>query len=222
MSRWRPLRNTDWEQPLTERLPSGYWEELGTFLRVERSAWSIFPVEEDVFRAFRETPRAETRVVILGQDPYPTTGDADGLAFSIPRGRPLTPTLKNIHAELACDGFGPTPTHGSLGTWPGEGVLLLNAALTVRQEHRRSHRRMWREFTNAVLEIADEGETVFMLWGRDAERAAKGYGLGRAVKSAHPSPLSARRGFLDSHPFTRTNVLLTELGRTPVNWVLPD
>jgi len=221
MTLWRPVRGTDWERPLTERLPSDYWSRVRRFLNDESSSRTILPSEQGIFRALHETSCATTRVVILGQDPYPREGDAEGLAFSIPRGRELTPTLKNIHTELRCDGFGPTPHHGSLDAWPARGVLLLNAALTVREGQRRSHQRIWREFTSAVLDIAEERGAIFMLWGRDAQRTARRLAATHTSPSAHPSPLSARRGFLGTHPFSRANELLNRLGQSAINWTLP-
>jgi uracil-DNA glycosylase len=179
------------------------------------------PDRTDVFRAFR-VPIESVRVVIVGQDPYPTPGHAVGLAFSTNRNvRPLPRSLENIYAELR-DDLGVEPAeHGDLSRWADQGVLLLNTSLTVRQGEAGSHRSWpWKEVTGAALEALAErgGPLVAVLWGRDAQWAVPLLNGVELIESAHPSPLSARRGFFGSRPFSRVNDLLAAQGAPPIDW----
>ena len=192
----------------------------------DRARGAVYPPAADVFAAFRRTPFACVRAAILGQDPYHRPGQAHGLAFSVPDGRaPLPPSLRNIRAELLSDlGFA-APASGSLARWADHGVLLLNTALTVREGSPGSHgRSFWEPFiAGAIAAIAEKTEPVaFLLWGRNARGWARLIDDDRhpLVPSAHPSPLSARRGFLGSRPFSRANAALAERGATPVDWSL--
>ena len=194
-------------------------------LRAEADAGAPFLPEEGlVLRAFA-TPLADVRVLVLGQDPYPTPGHPIGLSFAVERHvRPLPRSLANIHRELRDDLGLSTPEHGDLSAWQAQGVLLLNRVLTVRPGAPGSHRgRGWEEITGcAVRALARRGgPLVAVLWGRDAQQAAPLLGDVPVVASAHPSPLSARAGFFGSRPFSRANALLRAQGDAGVDWSLP-
>lgn len=184
----------------------------------------ILPASEQVLRAFHE-PFDAVRVVIVGQDPYPTPGHAMGLAFSAAPGtRRLPASLRNIVRELTDDIGGPPPTDGDLRPWAEQGVLLLNRVLTVRAGRAGSHRGIgWEAVTaHALQALTERGKPlVAVLWGRDAERARPLLGTTPTIVCAHPSPLSARRGFFGSRPFSRANELLEAQGAAPINWRLP-
>ena len=197
----------------------------GEFLRAEIAAGhSYLPAGPDILRAFKE-PMKDVRVLIVGQDPYPTPGHPMGLSFSVGvHVRPLPPSLGNIFRELQDDlGLEPSP-HGDLSAWAAQGVLLLNRVLTVRAGTPASHRgRGWEKVTEqAIRALVDRGgPLVAILWGRDAQTLKPLLGDVPTIESAHPSPLSASRGFFGSRPFSRVNALLAELGAEPVNWQLP-
>ena len=201
--------------------------ELGEFLRSERAAGRTFaPAGDRVFAALA-MPFDAVRVLVVGQDPYPTPGHAIGLAFAVDRGvRPLPPSLANIHAEYAADLGLPAPSHGDLSAWVAQGVLLLNRCLTVRHGAPGSHRGWgWEEVTDAVVAglLTRDRPLVALLWGRDAQRLAPRLRAGGAavLEAPHPSPLSAHRGFLGSRPFTGANAALAAAGADPVDWTLP-
>lgn len=182
----------------------------------------ILPARENVFRAFRETPFEQVKVVILGQDPYPTKTHAIGLAFSVPPSlKPLPKSLINIHTELEKD-TGIRRLNGDLTGWTAQGVFLLNTALTVQEGKPGSHTEMWRKFTNNVIRgLSEQRENlVFILWGNHAISKARLIDDNRhmIITSAHPSPLSAYRGFFGSKPFTRTNTYLQSKNITPIKW----
>lgn len=197
----------------------------GEFLRAEIAAGhSYLPAGPNILRAFRE-PMANVRVLIVGQDPYPTPGHPMGLSFSVDAHvRPLPPSLANIFRELQDDlGIPPSP-HGDLSAWASQGVLLLNRVLTVRAGAAASHRgRGWEKVTEQALRaLVDRGgPLVAVLWGRDAQTLKPLLGDVPFIESAHPSPLSASRGFFGSRPFSRVNALLAELAAEPINWQLP-
>lgn len=221
---WRPLRGTDWDGLLAGLLGPDFWTDLRIFLDKERSDSSVFPPEEEIFAALHRTACGDTKVAILGQDPYPNAGQAHGLAFSVPLGRPRPRTLKNIHIELDDDGFGPVPDHGSLQAWVDRGVLLLNTALTVRSGEPHSHRDAWSHFTDTVVAVVDRARRpVFILWGEDARRTRRllHQPRNRVIESVHPSPQSAYYGFFHSHPFSRANCMLREMQLDPIDWTLP-
>lgn len=215
---------TDWNPLLRDQFEQPYWGELQSFVRTDRERYQVFPAHEDVFAALHLTPHVDTRVVILGQDPYHGPGQAHGLSFSVRTGTDIPPSLRNIHKELHADlGIEP-PGHGSLEPWARSGVLLLNSVLTVRAHDAGSHRnRGWEQFTDRVIEVvsAKPEPVVFILWGNYA-RAKKAIIDSRhvVIESPHPSPLSASRGFFDSKPFSRANDALTAAGRAPVDWRL--
>jgi uracil-DNA glycosylase len=206
--------------PAAERIAA-----MGDFLRAELAAGRRYlPAGENVLRAFRQ-PFADVRVLIVGQDPYPTPGHAVGLSFSVPASlRPLPPSLVNIFREYSADLGYPAPASGDLVPWTERGVLLLNRVLTVQPGKPGSHRgRGWEEVTEQAIRAlaARPGPLVAILWGRDAGNLAPLLGQVPRIESAHPSPYSADRGFFGSRPFTRANDLLAQQGGEPVDWKLP-
>lgn len=214
----------DWAAALTDLDPA--LSQLGAMLAREYDAGTRFlPLPTKVLRALG-TPMAEVKVLIVGQDPYPTPGHSVGLAFSVDRTtRPLPRSLNNIYKELATD-LGITPAaHGDLSAWASQGVLLLNRVLTVAPGAAGSHRRRgWEEVTEAVITslAARKKPLVSVLWGKDAQRLAPLLEGTAVIESAHPSPLSASRGFFGSKPFSRVNDLLIAQGAIPIEWELPS
>jgi uracil-DNA glycosylase len=207
-------------EPVRDRIA-----ELGDRLRAEQAAGRGFlPAGERIFAAFAQ-PFDEVRVLLVGQDPYPTPGHPIGLCFSVaPDVRPLPGSLRNLYDEYEADLGLPRPSTGDLTPWVAQGVLLLNRVLTVRPGAPASHRGWgWEEVTDAAIDalVARGGPLVAVLWGRDARSLAPRLGDVPRVESAHPSPLSAHRGFLGSRPFTRVDALLEARGGSPVDWRLP-
>lgn len=199
---------------------------LSAFVQQERGRATVFPSAELVFNALRLTSFDEVKVVILGQDPYHNVGQAHGLAFSVPGGVPHPPSLRNIFAELVADipGF-EVPVSGDLTHWAKQGVLLLNATLTVRAHEAGSHQRMgWEEFTDRIIAAISQNleNVVFILWGSYAQKKAQLVDSNKhlVLKSVHPSPLSAYRGFFASKPFSQANTYLQSKGRKPIDWKL--
>ncbi|MCX6400872.1 MAG: uracil-DNA glycosylase [Propionibacteriales bacterium] len=218
---------TDWADalaPVEDRIA-----EVMRFLDREAAAGKFWaPEPELIFRAF-ERPLSEVRVLVVGQDPYPTPGHAIGLCFAVERTvRPLPPSLKNIYKEMRTDLKAVPPEHGDLTAWSEQGVMLLNRVLTVEQGQRHAHRRRgWEDVTTCAIEaLARRAEAgaplVAILWGDPARALAPHLGPIPTIESAHPSPLSAHKGFFGSRPFTRANQLLAEQGGMPVNWSLPS
>ena len=217
---------TDWNPVLRGEFTKPYWQQLQRFVAGERARHTVFPPDPEVFAALHLTPFATTRVVILGQDPYHGPKQAHGLCFSVRPGVAIPPSLANIHKELQADlGIEP-PGHGNLEAWARQGVLLLNATLTVRAGQAASHQgKGWETFTDEVLRAvnAKPHPVVFILWGASARRKKALIDLGRhtVIESAHPSPLSAHNGFFGSRPFSRTNAALDAAGLAPIDWHLP-
>jgi uracil-DNA glycosylase len=216
----------DWNRVLKQALESPSFRKLERFVDAERRAHTVYPSEEDLFSAFRLTPFERVRVLLLGQDPYHGPGQAHGLAFSVQPGVPPPPSLVNIFKELKSDLGLPLPADGSLVPWAEQGVLLLNAVLTVRQGEPNSHARQgWEEFTDAVIQAvsAKPEPVVFLLWGGYARKKRKLIDANRHViiESAHPSPLSASAGFFGSRPFSKINEALVSHGQSPIDWSLP-
>ena len=212
-----------WKEHLTSEFDKSYFRTLTDFVRQEYATRTIYPKGSLIFNAFDKTPFDRVKVVILGQDPYHEPGQAHGLCFSVNEGIALPPSLQNIYKELEDDMGIPQRTSGNLEHWAEQGVLLLNATLTVRAHQAGSHQhRGWEEFTDAVIHrVAEEKEhVVFILWGAYAQKKGEFIDLlkHRVLKSAHPSPLSSYRGFFGSKPFSKTNHYLTQIGRTPINW----
>ncbi|RMH69355.1 MAG: uracil-DNA glycosylase, partial [Actinomyces sp.] len=217
---------TDWNPLLRDQFDEPYWRELQAFVAAERARGEVYPPPDEVFAALHLTPYASVKAVILGQDPYHGPGQAHGLCFSVRPGVPRPPSLENIFTELRDDlGIEP-PDHGCLEPWARQGVLLLNATLTVAARRAASHQgRGWERFTDRVLEVvaAKPERVVFILWGAAARRKRSLVDTSRhvVIESPHPSPLSAHRGFFGSRPFSRTNAALVEAGREPIDWRLP-
>jgi len=217
---------TDWNPILRHEWAKSYWVDLQSFVAEERAHHQVFPPADEVFAALHQTPYAEVKVLLLGQDPYHGPGQAHGLCFSVRRGVPIPPSLRNIHQELRTDlGIDP-PGHGNLDSWASEGVLLLNTTLTVRAHQAASHQKHgWETFTDEVIRVvaAKPERVVFLLWGAAARRKRLLIDPARhtIIESAHPSPLSAHNGFIGSRPFSLTNRALQEAGRAPVNWTIP-
>ena len=217
---------TDWNPVLRGEFAKPYWAELQAFVAEERARGVVYPPSDEVFAALHLTPYAEVKVVILGQDPYHGPEQAHGLCFSVRPGVPQPPSLHNIFKELESDLGIPPPDHGCLDQWARQGVLLLNASLTVRRGRAASHQgKGWEAFTDEVLRaVNDKPErVVFILWGASARKKKALIDTTRHViiESAHPSPLSAHNGFLGSRPFSRANEALVAAGRDPVDWRLP-
>jgi uracil-DNA glycosylase len=214
-----------WLSVLEDEFEKQYMKNLKLFLLQEKEAGNtIFPKGADIFNAFNHTPFDQVKVVILGQDPYHGDGQAHGLSFSVKRGVKVPPSLKNMYKELETDipGF-VSPEHGELTQWADQGVLLLNATLTVRAHEPGSHQgKGWEAFTDqAISQLSSQKNgLVFLLWGRYAQnKSVLIDGKKHTVlKSAHPSPFSAYNGFFGSRPFSKTNAVLTGRGEAPVNW----
>ena len=217
---------TDWNPLLRDQFEAPYWHELQSFVRSERSRHTVYPPHDEVFSALHLTPYASVKVLILGQDPYHGPGQAHGLCFSVRPDVEIPPSLVNIHAELESDLGCPRPRHGNLEHWARQGVLLLNATLTVRASQAASHQRKgWEQFTDRVIEVVNDKQdrVVFVLWGAAARRKKALVDTTRhaVIESPHPSPLSAHRGFFGSRPFSRANEALVAAGRDPVDWCIP-
>jgi uracil-DNA glycosylase len=221
---WDPLRGTDWDRLLRSQLTEQYWDELETFIKGEYSRPGVYPPADDIFAALHLTHCAQTKVVIVGQDPYPAAGRANGMAFAVaPDSRPLPGSLANIHQELHADVCVPIPEHGSLESWGREGVLLLNSTLTFRAGAAALHQRMWKTFTDAVIRVAERKmNPVFILWGKVAQnKALKIIDVSeRVIMSPHPARRSASKGFFESKPFSRCNCQLSSRGQAGIDWRL--
>ena len=221
------MPRTDWNPILRGEFDKPYWPILQQYVADERAQSAVYPPHDQVFAALHLTPFAEVKVLILGQDPYHGPGQAHGLCFSVPRGIPQPPSLQNIFAELHSDLAIEPPSHGNLEAWARQGVLLLNAFLTVRARQAASHRSAgWETFTDEVIRAvsARPERVVFILWGAFARRKKSLVDLTRhvVIESAHPSPLSAHNGFFGSRPFSRANAALVAAGRQPVDWRADD
>lgn len=212
-----------WRETLKDELASPDFRALQQFVSCERDAGPVFPPTDDVFAALTMTPLRSVRVLILGQDPYHDGGQAHGLSFSVRHDIKVPPSLRNIYKELESDLQIPAPKHGCLESWAQQGVLLLNTVLTVRAHEPNSHRkRGWEEFTTRVIECVNELPSVaFVLWGKPAQKKA---GLIHdrhlLIQSPHPSPLSARRGFFGSRPFSQINDFLMAKAQPAIDWRL--
>ena len=216
------MEHSRWHQLLKEQLPEGYFKQINHFLDQVYASGTIYPPREKVFQALKTTNLEEVKVVILGQDPYHGPGQAQGLSFSVPDDIPAPPSLQNILKELLED-VGVKTSH-DLTPWAEQGVLLLNACLTVPAGQANGHAGLiWEEFTDAVIRLVSQEEehVVFILWGAYARKKKSLIDASKhlIIESAHPSPLSAYRGFFGSRPFSRTNAYLTEMGREPIDWL---
>jgi uracil-DNA glycosylase len=215
-----------WKAVLEQEFSKPYMNELRAFLKHEQTHYQVFPPNKLIFNAFEHTPFDQVKVVILGQDPYHNIGQAHGLSFSVQPGVAIPPSLRNMYIELSTDidGF-KAPHHGTLTKWADQGVLLLNAVLTVRAHTAASHqKRGWEIFTDTVIkELSQKRENiVFILWGNYAKQKTKLIDSSKhlIITSAHPSPLSAHNGFFGSKPFSKTNQYLIDHNKTPIDWSL--
>lgn len=215
--------NNDWESPLQEEFKKDYYQNLRKFLIREYKTQTVYPNMYDIFNAFHYTSYSGTKVCIIGQDPYHGPNQAHGLSFSVKPEVSTPPSLVNIYKELHSDLGCTIPNHGYLKKWTDQGVLLLNAVLTVRAGQAASHRGMgWEHFTDHVIELlnARQDPVVFILWGAFAQSKIPMITnpIHHIIKSPHPSPLSASRGFFGSRPFSQTNAFLESIGKTPIDW----
>lgn len=214
---------TTWNEILAEEMQKDYYQDLQAFVQKRRAEVRVFPDEKNVFNALELTPFESVKVVILGQDPYHGFGQAHGLSFSVQKGIPLPPSLRNIYKELQEDIGGGLPTEGDLSHWAQQGVLLLNTVLTVEEGNANSHKGIgWERLTNRLIESLNELKhpVIFILWGKPAQDKEKLITNPNHVilKAPHPSPLSAYRGFFGSKPFSRVNDILIQQGQTPIRW----
>ncbi|GIP17203.1 uracil-DNA glycosylase [Paenibacillus montaniterrae] len=219
------ILQNDWAHYLEAEFEKDYYIKLRQALKQEYSRATVYPDMYHIFNALHMTPYAETKVLILGQDPYHGPGQAHGLSFSVQEGVPFPPSLRNMLKELQDDLGIPLPKHGCLEKWAKQGVLLLNSVLTVRQGEPNSHRMLgWELFTDRVIEVLNEREQpiVFILWGRHAQDKLRMIDRDRhfVLMSPHPSPLSASRGFFGSRPYSKTNEFLRSIGQQEIDWAL--
>jgi uracil-DNA glycosylase len=220
-----PRIEDSWKSILQDEFDAPYFIALSEFLREEKKKFTIYPPGPEIFAAFNHTPFNRVKVVILGQDPYHGPGQAHGLCFSVPAGIPHPPSLINIFKEIESDLGIPVPINGNLTKWAGQGVLLVNAILTVRANTPTSHQNKgWEKFTDAVIRnlSAKRKNLVFLLWGNYAQAKESLIDSNRhyILKAAHPSPLSASRGFFGCRHFSRTNQILAEQGLNEIDWGL--
>lgn len=220
-----PIIEKGWKEVLMDEFQSPYFSSLKEFLVEEKKKYTIYPPGNLIFNAFQRTPFDRVKVVILGQDPYHGRGQAHGLCFSVPEGIPQPPSLVNILKELHTDLEIPVPAHGNLERWADQGVLLINATLTVRDSQAGSHQKKgWETFTNRVIERVSELKSgvVFLLWGRyaQAKESLVDGSKHLILKSAHPSPLSAYNGFFGCRHFSQTNDYLEQQGLEGIDWRL--
>ncbi|MGM9911863.1 MAG: uracil-DNA glycosylase [Floccifex sp.] len=216
--------NNDWDTLFDQEIQKDYLIKIDYFLAKEYKTKEIYPAKENIFAAFKTTPIKDTKVVVLGQDPYHNTGQAQGYAFSVPSDFPLPPSLKNIYKELENEYHVPVSRNGDLTDWAKQGVLLMNTVLTVEAHKAFSHSKIgWQNFTNAALQLLNEQDQpiVFMLWGNSAIQAKKYLNnLNHLVlTSPHPSPLSASRGFFGNNHFKLCNEFLEKHGVSPIQWI---
>ncbi len=216
-----------WQPVLAEELSKPYYQKLQDFVSQERSEHKVFPPEEDVYNALKLTPYEQVRVLLLGQDPYHNDGQAHGLCFSVRPGITPPPSLINMYKELRDDLSLPIPNNGYLVHWAEQGMLMLNAVLTVRAHQPNSHKsKGWGSFTDAVIRAvnAKGSPVIFVLWGGYAQKKIKLINTERhiVIQSAHPSPLSAHNGFCGSRPFSQINAALEATGQAPIDWHIPN
>lgn len=217
----------DWDEVLEGEFEKPYYLELRQFLKNEYETQVIYPDMYDIFNALKYTSYKDTKVLILGQDPYHGENQAHGLAFSVKPGVRIPPSLLNMYKELHADLGCFIPNNGYLVPWAEQGVLLLNTALTVRAHQANSHKgKGWEVFTDNIIKLLNlrDEPVIFVLWGNNARSKKKLIDTNKhyIIESAHPSPLSASRGFFGSKPFSKTNDILIKLGRDPINWQIPN
>ena len=215
----------DWDIALSDEFTKSYFRNIISFIDDEYKKKTIYPPYGDIFNAFKFTPLSEVKVVILGQDPYHEKGQAHGLAFSTPDGRPIPRSLKNIFKEISLEYDYPIPASGCLENWAKQGVFLLNTVLTVEEGNANSHSKCgWQTFTDNVIKILNKQKQpiVFLLWGKQAEKKKELITNSNhlVLVTSHPSPFSARRGFFGSNHFKLANEYLKEKGLSEIDWKL--
>jgi uracil-DNA glycosylase len=223
----RPIFTNEWADVLHPEMEQPYYQELRRRLAAEYRERTVYPDMHHIFQALHWTSYSDTQVVILGQDPYHGPGQAHGLSFSVLPGVKAPPSLQNIFKELHDDLGCPIPNHGCLEHWAKQGVLLLNAVLTVRASQPNSHRGLgWERFTDAIIAALNRRERplAFILWGRQAQEKAAFIDSSRhfVIRSPHPSPYSAHQGFFGSRPFSKVNAFLRSIGQREIDWRIPD
>jgi uracil-DNA glycosylase len=225
MEKITPIIHESWKEVLFDEFNKSYFGDLKKFLVKEKAMHTVYPPGNLIFNAFNQTPFDQVKVVLLGQDPYHGKGQAHGLCFSVPQGIAAPPSLVNIFKEIQTDIGLPVPNHGNLEAWAKQGVLLLNATLTVRANQALSHQgKGWETFTDRVIQVLSERKKglIFLLWGRNAKAkeafidASKHF----VLKAAHPSPFSADSGFFGCRHFSKTNEILQRQSATPIDWKL--
>lgn len=219
------MLGNDWDDILSEEFEKEYFKNILKQVALEYESKVIYPKKSEIFKAFRATSYKDTKVVILGQDPYHGVGQAEGLSFSVKKGIPKPPSLQNIFKELKADVGDDIPDDGSLLEWANRGVLLLNSVLTVEENKPASHKYLgWETFTDEVIKKLNNKTTpiVFILWGAFARNKKKYItnSIHFIIESAHPSPFSAYNGFFGSKPFSKTNAFLIKHGSSPIDWNL--
>jgi uracil-DNA glycosylase len=222
-----PAIPRSWHSVLRNQIDEPYFAELDDFLDRDAKEHTIFPHQDEIFRALELTPYPSVRVLLLGQDPYPTPGHAHGLAFSVRPGVKPPASLRNVFKELNTDLGCSIPNHGYLVSWATQGVLLLNTVLTVREGEPNSHKGVgWEDFTDEIIRRVNSKRSlvVFVLWGAPAQKKLPLIDTAKhtIVTSAHPSPLAAKRGFFGSRPFSKINAALERVGEPAIDWQLPD
>ncbi len=219
------LLTNDWSHILNSEFNKPYFKQLNTFLNQAYQQQTIYPAYKNIFNALNLTAYQDVKVVILGQDPYHGPNQANGLSFSVKEGNKLPPSLKNIFKELTADLSVNHPSSGDLTAWASQGVLLLNAVLTVESGKANSHKNKgWERFTDTIISKLNDKEhpIVYILWGAAAQQKIKLIDTHKhfIIKSVHPSPLSSYRGFFDSKPFSKTNQILHDLNLPEIDWAL--
>ncbi len=212
-----------WKEHLSEEFEKPYFESLVSFVKTEYAEQTVYPTGKEIFKAFDKCHFNDVKVVILGQDPYHGEGQANGLCFSVKPGVPMPPSLLNIFKERKADLSKPMPPNGDLSAWAEQGVLLLNATLTVRAKSPGSHQNKgWEQFTDAVIKLVSDKKThvVFILWGAYAQQKGEVIDANKhhVIVSPHPSPFAAHRGFFGSKPFSKTNEYLLSQNELVINW----
>ncbi|KAB2332453.1 uracil-DNA glycosylase [Bacillus mesophilum] len=221
------LLHNDWQKILKKEMEKPYFQHLIEFIEKEYEQETVYPPKQDIFNSLHDTAYAETKVVLLGQDPYHGPGQAHGLSFSVKPRVKIPPSLRNMYKELESDlGIQPA-NNGYLVKWAKQGVLMLNTVLTVREGEAYSHRgKGWEQFTDEIIKRLNEREepVIFILWGKPAQEKMKLLNLEKhqVITSPHPSPLSARRGFFGSRPFSKVNAFLRAKGQKEIDWKIDD
>lgn len=217
--------HNEWQTIIGDEFEKPYYRQLRQELIHEYKTGQVFPPMDDIYRAFHLTDYSKVKVVIIGQDPYHDDHQANGLSFSVHEGVKIPPSLRNIYKELSADIGCKVPTHGNLEAWANQGVLMLNAVLTVRAHQAASHQKLgWQQFTDRVIGALNERKdpVVFLLWGNFARSKKKiiTNDWHIIIESAHPSPLSANRGFFGSQPFSKVNAALERMGKDTIDWCI--